>query len=44
MKNMYRSKYITVDYFQEDNLIETFWLPETEKMTEDEYKQEMLNW
>lgn len=31
MKNIYRSKFITVDYFHEDNHIETFWLPETEK-------------
>ena len=44
MKNIYRSKFITVDYFHEDNHIETFWLPETEKMTEEEYKKEMLNW
>lgn len=39
MKNIYRSKFITVDYFHEDNHIETFWLPETEKMTEEEYKK-----
>ncbi|WP_338767883.1 hypothetical protein WAF17_06650 [Bernardetia sp. ABR2-2B] len=41
---VYKSKYMLLEYWEEYNLIELTWLPETENKTEEEYKEELLNY
>ncbi len=41
---VYKSEYLHLAFFAEYALIEMTWLPSTEKMTEQEYKQEFLNY
>ena len=40
---VYKSKYLHLAFFAEQELIEMTWLPSTDTMTEEEYKQECLN-
>jgi hypothetical protein len=40
---VYDSQYLNSVFFPEQELIEMNWKPSTEKMTEEEYKQETLN-
>lgn len=41
---VYNSKYLHLAFFAEQELIEMTWLPSTDQMTEEEYKQEFLNY
>ena len=41
---VYKSKYLHLAFFAEQELIEMTWLPSTDNMTEEEYKQEFLNY
>ncbi|TAE75158.1 MAG: hypothetical protein EAZ85_03005 [Bacteroidetes bacterium] len=41
---VYKSKYLHLAFFAEQELIEMTWLPSTDEMTEEEYKQEFLNY
>ncbi len=41
---VYKSKYLHLAFFAEQELIEMTWLPPTDSMTEDEYKKEFLNY
>jgi hypothetical protein len=41
---IYQSKYLHLAYFAEHSLIEMTWLPATERMTDEEYKQEFLHY
>ena len=40
---VYDSQYLNSVFFSEQELVEINWKPSTEKMTEEEYKQEILN-
>jgi len=40
---VYDSQYLNSVFFPEQELIELTWKPSTDKMTEEEYKQEVLN-
>jgi hypothetical protein len=42
--NVYASKYLSVDYYDEYRLIEATWSNETINMTAEEYKTEFLNY
>ena len=42
--NVYASKYLSVDYYDEYRLIEATWSDETINMTAEEYKTEFLNY
>lgn len=41
---VYKSKYLQLEFYDEHSCIEMNWLPATAKMNEDDYKQEMLNY
>lgn len=40
---VYNSKYLHLAFSAEQELIEMTWLPSTDEMTEEEYKQEFIN-
>ena len=41
---VYKSQFLKLMFFEEYKLIEMIWFPETENMTEEEFKQEQLNY
>ncbi len=41
--NIYQSKFLEINYFADNQLIEATWLPETTNMNVEEYKIEFLN-
>ncbi len=41
---VYKSQYMHLAFFAELELIEMTWFPSTDNMTEEEYKQELLNY
>lgn len=41
---VYNTKYVHLAFFAEQELIEMTWLPATEEMTEEEFKQENINY
>jgi len=41
---VYNSKFLHLSFFPEEEIIEMTWLPATERMTEDDYKQTSLEY
>ncbi|WP_375560524.1 hypothetical protein ACE193_22980 [Bernardetia sp. OM2101] len=41
---VYESVFLRLEFFKDDSLIEVTWLPATENITDEEYKEELLNY